>query len=56
MQIEHGRPEVKDAKKKEIENLMSYETLKEVKEEGQDTIVSHWVITRREKHDGQKLQ
>ena len=52
---EHGRPKVKDTKKKEFKNLIDYATFEEVKDEGQYTIGSHWVITRKEKHDGQKL-
>ena len=51
---EHGRPEVKEAKKKEIENLETYETFEEVEDVGQETIGSRWMITRKEKHDGQK--
>ena len=53
---EHGRPEVKDARKKEIEDLIDYATFKEVKDEGEKTIRSCWVITMKEKYDGQKLQ
>ena len=51
---EHGRPEVKAAKRNEIKNLMDYNTFEEVKDDGQDTIGSRWVITQKEKHDGQK--
>ena len=53
---EHGRPEVEGAKKKEIENLMDYATFEEIKHKGQETIGSCWVITMKEKHDGQNLQ
>merc|ERR1712030_113785 len=53
---EHGRPEVIAAKEKEIEDLMDYSTFEEVADEGQDVIGSRWVITVKEKHDGQKQQ
>jgi len=53
---EHGRPEVIADKEKEIENLMDYSTFEEVVDEGQDVIGSRWVITVKEKHDGQKQQ
>ena len=53
---EHWRPEVIAAKQKEIENLMDYETFEEVADEGQNVIGSRWVITVKEKHDGQKQQ
>ena len=51
---EHGRPEVKAAKRNEIKNLKDYETIEEVKDEGQETIGSRWVVTQKEKNDGQK--
>ena len=50
----HKIPEVVSAKRKEIENLLKYDTYEEVKDEGQDRISSRWVITKKEKHDGQK--
>ena len=49
---EHKKPEVIEAKAKEIENLEKYGVFEEV--EGQETIDSRWVITRKEKADGQK--
>ena len=49
---EHKCPEVVEAKKRE--NLQDYETFEEAGEEGQEMIGSSWVITRKEKHDGQK--
>ena len=52
----HGTPEVKQAKQTEVENLMDYDVFEEVKDEGQETIGSRWVVTEKEKHDGQKLQ
>ena len=51
---EHGRPEVKAAKRNEIKNLMDYDTFEEIRDNGQDTVGSRWVITQKEKHDGQK--
>ena len=51
---EHGRPEVKEAKTAEINNLLDYDVFEEVKDKGQDTIGSRWVVTTKEKHDGQK--
>ena len=43
-----------EAKQKEIENLKTYETFEEVDDEGQETIGSRWIVTEKEKHDGQK--
>merc|ERR1712030_114312 len=51
---EHKRPEVMEAKDKELENLEKYEVFEEIEDTGQDTIGSRWVITRKEKSDGQK--
>ena len=51
---EHKMPEVIEAKQKEIENLEKYEVFEEVKYEGQETVGSRWVITKKEKADGQK--
>ena len=36
--------------------MRDYETFEEVLDEGQDTVGSRWVVTRKEKHDGQKTQ
>ena len=53
--FKHWRPEVKvAAKKNEIKNLTYYDTFEEVKDEGQETIGSQWVVMQKEKHDGQK--
>ena len=49
---EHGKPEIKEAKRKEIENLETYETFEEVEDVGQETIGSRWIVTKKEKHDG----
>ena len=46
---EHKSPEVIDAKQKEIENLEKYGVFEEVEDEGQETVDSRWVITRKEK-------
>ena len=51
---DHKKPEVIEAKMKEIENLEKYEVFEEVEDEGQETVGSRWVITQKEKSDGQK--
>ena len=51
---DHGKPEIIAAKNKEMDNLKSYETYVEVKDEGQETIGSRWVVTKKQQHDGQK--
>ena len=51
-----GTPKVKQAKEMEVKNLMDYDVFEEVSDEGQETIGSRWVVTEKEKHDGQKLQ
>ena len=51
---EHRRPEVKEAKMAEVNNLLDYDVFEEVEDKGQETISSRWVITAKEKHDGQK--
>ena len=51
---EHGKAEVIEAKKSEIENLKTYETFEEVDDEGQETIGCRWIIREKEKHVGQK--
>ena len=55
---EHWRPEVIEAKEKELDNWNKFEVFKEVKDEGQKTISTRWVITEKEKkkrkvHQGQ---
>ena len=40
----------------EVSNLLDYDIFEEVKDEGQETIGSRWVVTVKEKHDGQKQQ
>merc|ERR1712002_481627 len=51
---EHNKPEMIEAKNKEIENLKTYETFEEVEDIGQTTIGSRWIVTEKQKHDGQK--
>ena len=51
---EHGTPEVKEAMMAEVSNLLDYNVFEEVKDEGQETFGSRWVVTAKEKHDGQK--
>merc|ERR1712239_32236 len=46
---EHKKPEIIEAKNKEIENLRTYETFEEVADEGQETIGSRWIITEKTK-------
>ena len=41
-------------KQKEIENLEKYSVFEEVEDEGQERVGSRWVITRKEKANGQK--
>ena len=50
----HKMPEVIEAKEKEYKNLTHYDTFEEVEDVGQQRIGSRWVITKKEKHDGQK--
>merc|ERR1712115_151340 len=51
---EHGKPEIVEAKNNELQILKTYETFEEIKDEGQETIGSRWIITEKQKHDGQK--
>ena len=51
---EHKKPEVIEAKQKEIENLEKYGVFEEVEDEGQEVVDSRWVVTKKEKSDGQK--
>ena len=53
---EHKMPEVIEAKDNEIKNLEKYGVFEEVKYEGQETVGSRWVITKKEKADGQKKE
>ena len=51
---DHGRPDVVEAKEKEMDNLRGYDTWSEVPFTGQDLVGLKWVITASENHDGQK--
>ena len=51
---EHKKVEVMEAKEKELENLTKYKVFEEVENDGQERISSRWVITKKEKADGQK--
>ena len=53
---DHKLPEVVEAKKVEIKNLMDFDTFEEVEETGQEKVGSRWVITKKEIHDGQKTK
>ena len=53
---EQNTPEVKEAKHKEIENLVRYDVFEEVDDCGQERIGSRWVVTQEEKADRQKSQ
>merc|ERR1712030_155806 len=53
---EHRKPEVIEAKDRELENLEKYQVFEEVEDTGQEKIGSRWVITRKEKADGQKCK
>jgi len=50
---DHGKPEVIEAKEAELKNLEAFGTFEEVKDDGQNTIGSRWIITKKA-HDGQK--
>ena len=51
---EHKKPEVIEAKQREIENLEKYGVFEEIENEGQETVGSRWVLARKEKADDQK--
>ena len=51
---DHKKVEVIEAKEKELENLTKYGVFEEVEDNGQERISSRWVITKKEKADGQK--
>lgn len=51
---EHNTPEVKEAKEKEINNLNHFKVYKEVEHKDQKYIDVRWVVTRKEKQDGEK--
>ena len=45
---EHRKPEVIEAKDKELENLAKYDVFEEVEDTGQERVGSRWVITKKE--------
>ena len=55
---QHNRKDVIDAKMKKMNNLETYGTFEEVEEknveEGANVIGSRWVVTKKERQDGQK--
>ena len=51
---DHGKPEVIEAKATEIKNLESFGTFEEVKDVGQTTIGSRWIITKKVKRKSAK--
>ena len=53
---QHVREDVKQAKLKEISNLENYNVFEKVSDTGQERISARWVITEKEKHDGQKVK
>ena len=53
---EHKLPEDIEAKLKEVQNLEDYEVFQEIVDDGPESIGSHWVITQKEKHEGQKTE
>ena len=53
---EQNTPEAKEAKLKKVENSMKYEVFEEVDDCGQEIIGSRWVVTLKEKADGQKAK
>ena len=52
----HHEHEVIKAKEKELDNFKQYEAIEEVKDIGQETIGSRWVVTEKERQDGQKTK
>ena len=48
----HNRPEIKEVKIKEIQNLEDYDTFQLVEDVGQKMVGSYWLITKNEKYDG----
>ena len=53
---DQNTPEIDEAKHKEIENLIKFNVFEEVDNHGQERILSRWVVTQKEKADGQKSQ
>ena len=53
---DQNTPKIDEAKHKEIENLIKFDVFEEVDDYGQERISSRWVVTQKEKADGQKSQ
>jgi hypothetical protein len=53
---DHKHPDVIEAKNNEIRHLQDFDTFKEVKDTGQTKVGSRWVVTGKEKHDGQNTK
>ena len=53
---EQNTLEVKEVKSKDMKNLDDYGVFELVEDVGQECIESGWVVTRKEVHDGQKMQ
>jgi hypothetical protein len=53
---EHKHPDIIEVKEMEIRNLQDFNTFEEVKDTGQTKVGSRWVVTGKEKHDGQKTK
>ena len=53
---EHGREDVKIAKKKEIENLESYGVYEKVEDVGQTCVGARCVVSEKQGQDGQKTK
>ena len=51
---EHWRPEVIEAKEKELNNWKKFDVFNEIQDKGQTTISSRWVITQKEE-DNEKF-
>ena len=51
---EHNKPEVIEAKEKEMNNIEKYGTFEEVPDRGERKITRRWVVTRKTKQDRQK--
>ena len=52
----HNEPQVIEAKQRELNNFKHYEAFEEDDDIGQERIGSRWVITEKERQDGQKAQ
>ena len=53
---QHSRSDVNEAKAKKISNMEHYEVFVKVKDIGQITVGSRWVVTEKQAHDGQKTK